>query len=82
MADLAGKDKQERAPKGRIFTVWSPKSFSPDSHVSAEKPRFIRSRERGCVRTHEHGIQMVLFVGKHMLVLNEWGKKLLWVLFK
>lgn len=43
MADLTGKDKQERVPHSRIFTVWTPESFTPDSHVSAENTKFIRT---------------------------------------
>lgn len=62
MAELTGKDKQERLPHGRIFTVWSPESFTPDSDVSAENAIFIRTTHTGGVKTHEHGIQTVLFV--------------------
>lgn len=37
MAELTGKDKQERLPHGRAFTVWSPESFSPVSQRCLQK---------------------------------------------
>lgn len=47
MAELTGKDKQERLPHGRTFTVWSPESFSPVSQVSAKKTEEEKGKEEG-----------------------------------
>lgn len=62
MAELTGKDKQERLPRGSAFTVWSPESFSPVSQrcLQIKKHTLFRSTTHaGSVKTHKHGIQLV-----------------------